>query len=155
MKSTAKASALMRDMADKLSVRLKYSHSNIDTVRPAIDANGWPMLFMSVAANEAEGAAVVAMRITAVNAVSKDVFGNDLIAFAPHILEVAYELGAAPGNFIPAHSDVFTVLWEAIRTGCHLQVKEVAAGTAVTEAAMNAATVITDLEELYWPTKGV
>lgn len=156
MKSTAKAEALMRDVADKLSVRYKYTNLNINTVRPAHDANGWPMLFLSVGANEAAGQAVIALRIRSQNAISKDVFGNDLIAFAPHDLELAYELSAAivPAPFA-SRSDLFTAMWESIRTGCHLKIKEIAQGTAVSEASMNAAAVSCDLDELYWPTKGV
>lgn len=153
MKSTAKAEALLRDVADKLKVRFAGS-ATIDTVRAARDAQGWPMLFLSDAGNEAAGQAVIALRIRAVDAVSKDVFGNDLVAFAPHKLEVAYELTAA-NNPIPTDVDLLTAEFEAIKTGVAIQLKELANGTAVTEANMNAAAVAVELDELYWPTKGV
>lgn len=153
MKSTAKAEALLRDVADKLKVRFAGS-ATIDTVRAARDAQGWPMLFLSDAGNEAAGQAVIALRIRAVDAVSKDVFGNDLVAFAPHKLEIAYELTAA-NNPIPTDVDLLTAEFEAIKTGVAIQLKELANGTAVTEANMNAATVAVELDELYWPTKGV
>lgn len=153
MKSTAKAEALMRDVADKLKVRYAGS-ATIDTVRAAKDANGWPMLFLSDGGVETAGAAVIALRIMAANAVSKDVFGNDLIAFAPHALEVAYELTAA-NNPIPTDADLLIAEYEAIKTGVKIQLKELANGTAVTEANMNAATASLELDELYWPTKGV
>jgi len=153
MKSTAKAEALLRDVADKLKVRFAGSAA-IDTVRAARDAQGWPMLFLSDAGNEAAGQAVIALRIRAVDAVSKDVFGNDLVAFAPHKLEVAYELTAA-NNPIPTDVDLLTAEFEAIKTGVAIQLKELANGTAVTEANMNAAAVAVELDELYWPTKGV
>ena len=153
MKSTAKAEALLRDVADKLKVRTAGS-ATIDTVRQAKDANGWPMLFLSKSGNEAAGQPVIALRIQAVNAVSKDVFGNDLIAFAPHALEVAYELTAAD-NPIPADADLLKAEFEAIKTGVKIQLKELANGTAVTEANMNAAAASLEIEDLYWPTKGV
>lgn len=153
MKSTAKAEALLRDVADKLKVRFAGS-ATIDTVRAARDAQGWPMLFLSDAGNEAAGQAVIALRIRAVDAVSKDVFGNDLVAFAPHKLEVAYEL-TATDNPIPTDKDLLTAEFEAIKTGVAIQLKELANGTAVTEANMNAAAVALELDELYWPTKGV
>jgi hypothetical protein len=153
MKSTAKAEALLRDVADKLKVRLAGS-ATIDTVRQAKDANGWPMLFLSNAGNEAAGQPVIAIRISAVNAVSKDVFGNDLIAFAPHALEFAYELTAAD-NAIPSDKDIFTAWYEAQKCGVKMQLKELANGTAVNEANINAAAVALELDELYWPTKGV
>jgi hypothetical protein len=94
------------------------------------------------------------LRCRAVNAVSKDVFGNDLIAFAPHKLEVAYELTAA-NNPIPTDVDLLIAEFEAIKTGVAIQLKEIANGTAVSEASMNAAAVAIELDELYWPTKGV
>jgi hypothetical protein len=112
------------------------------------------MLFLSDAGNEAAGQPVIALRISAVNAVSKDVFGNDLIAFAPHALEIAYELTASD-NPIPSDKDLLTAEYEAIKTGVKIQLKELANGTAVTEANINAAAVALELDELYWPTKGV
>lgn len=153
MKSLAKADALLRDVADKLKVRLAGS-ATIDTVRQARDAAGWPMLFLSDAGNEAAGQPVIALRIKAVDAVSKDVFGNDLVAFAPHKLEVAYELAAA-NNPIPTDVDILIAEFEAIKTGVAIQLKELANTTAVTAANMDAAAVAIELDELYWPTKGV
>lgn len=153
MKSLAKADALLRDVADKLKVRYAGS-ATIDTVRAARDANGWPMLFLSDAGNEAAGQAVIALRIKAVDAVSKDVFGNDLVAFAPHKLEIAYELAAA-NNPIAIDTDILIAEFEAIKTGVAIQLKELANGTAVTAANMDAATANIELDELYWPTKGV
>lgn len=153
MKSVAKAQALIRDMSDKLKVRYAGS-STIDTVRQTQDAQGWPMLFLSDAANEAAGQPVIAIRIRAVDAVSKDVFGNDLIAFAPHKLEVAYELTGA-NNPIPADVDLLIAEYESIKTGVAIQLKELANGTAVNEANIDAAAVAIELEDLYWPTKGV
>ena len=153
MKSTAKAEALLRDVADKLKVRYAGS-ATIDTVRAAKDANGWPMLFLSDAGNEAAGQPVIALRIKAVDAVSKDVFGNDLVAFAPHKLEVAYELAAA-NNPIPTDADILIAEYESIKTGVAIQLKELSNGTAVTAANMDAASPAIELDELYWPTKGV
>ncbi|NJO48109.1 MAG: hypothetical protein HC840_00170 [Leptolyngbyaceae cyanobacterium RM2_2_4] len=153
MKSLAKADALLRDVADKLKVRLAGS-ATIDTVRAARDAAGWPMLFLSDAGNEAAGQPVIALRIKAVDAVSKDVFGNDLVAFAPHKLEVAYEL-TATDNPIATDKDILIAEFEAIKTGVAIQLKELANGTAVTAVNMDAAAVAIELDELYWPTKGV
>lgn len=149
MKSTAKAQATLRDVADKLKVRFPTK-----TVREAKDAAGWPMLFISATGSEVAGQSNVALRMRAQDAVSKDVFGNDLVAFAPHALEVAYELTAGD-NPIVTDADLLTIEFEAIKTGVKIQLKEIANGTAVTEAAMNAATPSVELEDIYWPTKGV
>lgn len=154
MISTAKAQACMRDLADRLSKRIAGS-STIDTVRAANDANGWPMLFLSDAGNEAEAQPVIVLRMSAQDAVSKDVFGNALVAFAPHILEVAYENTATANKAFPAKTDVQLVEWEAFKIGARTQVKEIANGTAVSEASMNAASAALDMDELYWPGKGV
>lgn len=153
MKSLAKADALLRDVADKLKVRYAGS-ATIDTVRSARDAAGWPMLFLSDAGNEAAGQPVIALRIKAVDAVSKDVFGNDLVAFAPHKLEVAYENSAANNPF-PTNADLLIAEFEAIKTGVAIQLKEIATGTAVSATSMDAAAVTIEIDELYWPTKGV
>jgi hypothetical protein len=149
MKSTAKAEALLRDVADKLKKRFPSK-----TVRSARDSAGWPMLFISPAGNEAAGQEVIALRIKGQDAVSKDVFGNDLLSFAPHALEVAYELAAA-NNPIPTDADILVAEYEAIKTGVKIQLKELANGTAVTAANMDAAAVAVELEDLEWPTKGV
>src|SRR5688572_19588139 len=127
-KSTAKAEALSRDLADKLRVRLAGS-STIDTVREARDSNGWPMIFCSDGGTETAGAAVVAIRIAGVDAVSKDVFGNATTAYAPHTLELAWELTAA-NNPIPTDADIAKINFEATKTGVRQQLKEIANGTA-------------------------
>lgn len=149
MKSTAKAEALVRDLADKLRKRFPSK-----TVREARDAAGWPMIFMSNSGSEAAGQEVQAIRISAVDAVSKDVFGNALVAFAPHTLEHAWELTAA-NNPIPTDADIYTVTWEASKLGVKTQLKEIANGTAVSAASMDAASAAVELDDIYWPTKGV
>jgi len=156
MKSTAKAQALLRDVADKLKIRLPASASGLNTVRALNDANGWPMLIISHGGNEAAGQPVVGVRIQAVDAVSKDVFGNQLTAFAPHTLEIAYELGASGNATFVAHSDLLAVEFECINTGVKILLEELANGTAVNEADMNTAMASApQIENLYWPTKGV
>jgi hypothetical protein len=151
--STAKAVALSRDLADKLSKRFAGS-ATINTVRQAFDANGWPMLFLSSGGVETAGSAVILIRITGVDMVSKDIFGNSTTAYAPHTLEFNYELAAAD-NPIPTDGDLWTAAFEAIKVGCRTKFEENANGTAVTEANLATATVVADLEELYWPTKSV
>lgn len=151
--STAKAQACFRDLADRLSKRISASAS-INTVRAANDANGWPMLFLSVAGNEAEAQPVIVLRMSAVSAVSLDVFGNPLSAYAPHIIEVAYEMAAA-NKPEPSILDLQTVEYEAFKIGARTQVKQIANGTAVTETSMNAKAADLDVDDLYWPTKSV
>lgn len=148
MKSTAHAQAQSRELADKLAKRTGK------TVRQAVDANGWPMLFVSTAGNEAAGQPVVAMRISNVDAVSKDIFGNATSAYAPHNLEIAYELQASD-NPMPADVTLLACVFEATKTGIKIQVKEIANLTAVNEASMNAAAVAIEMDELYWPLKSI
>jgi hypothetical protein len=157
MKSTAKAQALLRDVADKLKVRYAPGAAGLNTVRQANDANGWPMLFLSHGGNEAAGQPVIGIRIQAVDAVSKDVFGNALIAFAPHTLEIAYELGASGNLTFVSHADLLIAEYESINTGVKILLEELANGTAVNEADMNTAMAAptAQIENLYWPTKGV
>jgi hypothetical protein len=153
MKSTAQAQAQARELAEKLAKRFAGS-STIDTVRVANDANGWPMIFCSDGGTETAGAALVVIRISNPDAVSKDIFGNATSAYTPHNLEFAYELTAA-NNPIPADTDLFKAFWEATKTGIKTQVKEIANGTAVDATSMDAKSADCELDELYWPLKSI
>jgi hypothetical protein len=88
-----------------------------------------------------------------IDAVSKDILGNDMKAYAPHICEVAYELDGTEAE--PSRLDISIVLWELSKTGVKTEVKEIADATAVTPAAVDAATAALELDDIYWPNKGV
>ena len=152
MQSNAKAIALIRDLADVLAKRYSGS-STIDTVRQAFDSNNWPYLVCSDGGVETAGSDVILIRISNVDAVSKDIFGNQTFAYAPHLLELAYELNGADSE--PSHADLLKAEFEAMLLGCRVQIKEIADGTPVTAANVSAASAIADLENLYWPTKSV
>jgi len=153
MKSTAKAQAQARETKEKLERRFKGS-ATIDTVRQANDAQGWPLLICSNGGAESAGQPVIAIRIKAQDAVSKDVFGNDLVAFAPHTIEVAYELDATEAE--PSRLDLAKVMQEVSKIGMKIDIKEIADGTAVSAASMDATAVALSLEvETQWPTKGI
>lgn len=131
MKSLAKADALARGLKERLQFR-GY------TVAESRDANGWPKLTLNT--NEAS------LKIVAADAVSKDVFGNDLVAFAPHRIEFA------------SRDDAMTTLKvaqiqnEIVKCGIEKQnVKTHATVLATAEAAAG-----TDINfDLQWPTKGI
>lgn len=153
MQSTAKAIALSRDLADVLRKRFAGGAA-IDTVREAFDSAGWPMIFLSDGGVETASNPVILIRIKGVDMGSKDVFGNATTAYAPHTLEFAYELAAA-NNPTPTDVNLFTAAFEAIKTGVRFQLKEIANATAVTQAAIDAKSADTDLEDINWPTKSV
>ena len=155
MQSTAKAVALVRDLADKLAKRFAPGASGLNSLRQAFDANGWPMVFISHNANESEGQPVILIRIKNVDMVSKDVFGNSTVAYAPHTLELAYELTSTANCPEVALADLAAAQFESIKTGVRYQEKAIANGTAVSEASINASSPIADHDELYWPTKSV
>jgi hypothetical protein len=156
MYSNAKSIALIRDLSDKLNERLKISGSSVNQAAPAFytDANGavWPYLLITENGVATEGSPVIYIEISNVDMISKDIFGNQTYAYAPHILQFAYELtsGGAP---IPAIADILACEFEAIKTGVRFQLKQIANGTAVTAASVNAASAAADLDELNWPTK--
>jgi hypothetical protein len=157
MESVAKAEALARRLQNDLTTRLTFLNAHnagLNFIRAANDANGWPMLFISNNGNEAEGQPVVLIRIMNVNMVSKDIFGNNTYAYAPHTLEFAYELGTASANTpIPTLADITTCEFEAINSGVAFLLKEVPNGTQVTEAEIDALAPTITLDNLYWPTK--
>jgi hypothetical protein len=143
-------------LKDRLEKRLEANAAlanRLDTVREAKDADGMPCLFLSNGANEAAGQPVVFLRIKQIGAVSKDVFGNDMNAYAPHVAEMAYELDSTEAE--PARRDLILIQQELAPAGVKLQVKEIADGTAVTIANVDAAAVAEEFDWLYWPTKGV
>lgn len=155
MQSNAKAIRLIQDIQDMLAVRLAPTSAGLNSIRQAFDANSWPYLVASHNGNEAAGQPVVLIRISNVDAISKDIFGNQTYAYAPHVLELAFELQATPniGNSFVAHADLATCEFEAIKSGVRYQQKELANGTAVTAANVSAASPVVDLDQLYWPTK--
>ena len=153
MKSTAKAEAWLRDLKERLEFRINGS-STIDTISESKDANGWPMLTLSDGGVVAAGNPVILLRIKAIDAISKDVFGNSLIAFTPHELEIAYELDGTEGE--PSRLDLAVVHIEAFQLGLKTLIKEVADATAVDETSLNATAVAKSLEySVIWPKKGM
>lgn len=158
MYSNAKAVALIRDLSDKLSKRLQLSGTSINSIRQAFsapDAAGgvWPYLVISENGNEAEGQPVLLIEIAGIDMVSKDIFGNDTDAYAPHKLLFGYELGAVGNETLVSHADLVTCEFESIKTGVAFSLIELPNGTAVTQANVAAATPVVTLDELYWPTK--
>jgi len=153
--NTAKAVASMRDLQDRLTIKLANAASGrLNTVRAQNDASGYPMLFLSVGGNESEGQPVIALRIEQIDAVSKDVLGNSMNAYNPHIMQIAYELDSTAQAKVKI-LDIEKVDSEIFRMGYRLQVLQITSGTAVTEAAMDAATPAEEYEaDLYWPRSG-
>ena len=128
-KSTAKAEALSRDLADRLAQR---GH----TVAQSKNAEGYPRLVLDTDQASIE--------IVQEDAVSKDVFGNDLLAFAPHRLTLAIDEDI---------SEAFRaeLMIEIVKMGVNKLILKAAADLATAEAA--AGTVIE--QTVRWPTKGV
>lgn len=150
MKSTAKAFAQARQLKDALSLRLKLSAS-INSVREDKNAAGEPVLILSKNGNEAAGQAVVGICIRPANAVSKDVFGRELFAYTPHIIEIATEEDAPV-----THLDLLAIQLELAKVGMKESVKVIAEGTAVTAATIAAASEVASFEyEVQWPAKGI
>jgi hypothetical protein len=131
------AIGVARDLADDFKMRLSNG-AGLNTVRQTQDAAGWPMIFLSNNANEAEGQSVVALRIKNIDVGATDIFGNATLPFTPHQCEIAYEL-AGGGAPIPSTADYSIVLYQVTRTGVIVINEPIANGTAVTEASMNAA----------------
>jgi hypothetical protein len=153
MQSIHKSAATMRDL--KAALDLRFSNgAGINSSRLAADAQSWPMLFLSVAGNEAAGQPCIAIRIKGLVRPNPDIFQQTQWAYAPHTLEIAFEkdVNSKPS---PALADLLSVMFECTKTGITILDKEIANGTAVSEASMNAAVVAVELNDLYWPNKGV
>jgi len=130
-KSTAKSESLLRDLKDRLELR-GYS------VSESKDANGWPKL--NINSDEAS------IRMESEDAVSKDIFGNDLKAFAPHFIDFASRADAI-GVLQAAE-----IMTELAKTGIEKVIVKTHATVLATAEAAAGDEVIYDVR---WPTKGI
>lgn len=154
MYSNAKAIRLVQDIVDLLNVRLGPNNAGLNTISQGfyVDANGasWPYALLSHGGNVAADQPVVYIQIANVDMVSKDIFGNQTYAYAPHILQLGYDPAATSPV---ALADLLACEFESIKSGVRLQVKTVTAHAAVNAANVNAAAAAADIDQLYWPTK--
>ena len=151
--SPQKLQAIARDLGNRLALRFQ-NNTGVNTVRYASDANGAPLLFFSHNGNEAEGQPVILVYLQQIPMVSNDIFGNPELAYTPSLSQLCYELNSA-GAPIPTQSDLTTVEWELIPYGMRQQLIQIANGTAVTATSAEGTAPTVDLDNLYWPTKGV
>jgi hypothetical protein len=131
MKSLAKADALARGLKERLQFR-GYS------VAESRDAEGWPKLTLNT--NEAS------LKIVAADAVSKDIFGNSLVAFAPHKVEFASRDDAM------STLKVAQIQTELVKCGIEKQIVKTHATVLATAEAAAGTEINFDVQ---WPTKGV
>lgn len=144
VKNLAKVDSLARLLKDKLEPQLKGS-STIDQVEIIRDAEGYPVLRLTDGGALAAGQPVIWIQLKQKNFGALDVFGNASMPFAPHKCVLAYELQAA-NNPLPINKDLALALWELSKVGIHTEVKELASGTQVTEANVDAAAVAFELK---------
>lgn len=128
-KSTAKAEAIARDLKDRLEQRGL-------AVAEAKTAGGWPRLVIDTDQASIE--------IEAADAVSKDVFGNDLVAFAPHEARLA-------SVDAQSKADLAQITLELAKTGIDKTLLSTGANLSTAEGA----TADEIQWDVRWPTKGV
>jgi len=158
------AVGVARDLADRLNLRLNNQTAStaLNFVRQTQDENGYPIIIVSHGGNEAEGQPVIWIRITNLfeypvtgDGHPVDVFGNATLPFTPTICQIASELNTlSPAAPFPSGSDYSTCFFEIARTGTVVQQYAIANGTAVTEAAVNAASPVLQLKDIDWGFKG-
>lgn len=151
--SNQKLQAIARDLGNRLAVRLA-SGAGVNSVSYASDDQGGQLIYISANGNVAEGQPVILVYLQQIPMVSSDIFGNSELAYCPSLSQIAYELNAA-GAPIPSQADLDTVKWELFPFGMRYQQLPIAHGTAVSQASAAAATPSLDIDQLYWPTKGV
>lgn len=130
MLSTAKSEAVARDLKEALEKRgFSVEESQIAKGKAlSIDSDK------------------MTIRIQAKDAVSKDVFGNDLDAFTPHVVKLAIDNDGGA-----THVQVAKVMMELVKHGFALKIGE-GASKAAAEAAADAAEE--ERHSAQWPTKG-
>jgi hypothetical protein len=128
MLSTAKAEAVSRDL------------------KQALEKRGFSVVESQIAKGKQLAVdSGISIRIVAKDAVSKDVFGNDLDAFTPHVCKLAID------NVVASHSDVAKVMIDLGKIGFAIQIGE-AATLAAAETASDSAEE--QRHNQMWPTKG-
>ena len=131
MKSTAKSIAWARDLKEKLEFR---GFSIVESK----DAEGFPILTLNT--DEAS------LKIVSYDAISKDVFGNDLTSFSPHSIDFASRDDAMDSL------KVSKILIEVNKLGIEKTiVKTHATVLATAEASVGEALVF----DITWPSKGM
>jgi hypothetical protein len=85
------------------------------------------------------------IRIEAQDAVSKDIFGNDLDAFTPHDAKLAIN------NATASHSDIAKIMIDLAKIGFDLKIADDATLGAAETAADSAEA---NRNNIMWPTKG-
>lgn len=132
MKSTAKAEAIARDLKERLEFRGF-------AVTESKDAEGFPKLTLDADAS---------IDIQGADAVSKDVFGNDLKSFAPHFCRLSVD-DATVGA-----TRMAKIMADLVKIGIDKILVKEATGLATAEAvADSAAEVIAS--DVLWPSKGI
>ena len=128
MKSIAMSEASFRDLKDRLEQR-GFS------VEESKDGNGWPKL--TIDTDQAS------LRMESADAVSKDVFGNDLKAFAPHYLEFAVVDAVSKQDYSKIFLEVqkMGVDKTIVKSGANIAAAEADAGEEI-------------IFDVRWPTKG-
>ena len=156
------AVGIARDLADRLNLRLdnQTGGSALNFVRQTQDEFGYPILVVSHAGVETESNPVIWIRLTnlfensaGANGAPIDIFGNPTLPFTPTVCQFAYELNGA-GAPIPSTQDYSTCFAEIAKVNPVIQQYAIANGTAVTEAAVNAASPVQTIKDIDWAFKG-
>ena len=146
LKSTKVAEEKARVLVDQLGFRIKdlVSFNQIDESR---DANGWPILTLTLAGAIGAGDDAIKIQIESVDGVSPDVFGNARKAYTGHIVTILSEATIVSA---PEYAVIFG---EVAKQGMRVQLRETAAATPIDDAALKTATIVADLDNILWPTK--
>lgn len=128
-KSTAKAESLARDLKDRLKLR-------DFVVAESKDSEGYPRLVLDTDQASIE--------IKQADAVSKDILGLDLKAFAPHELTLAMDDAVTK-------QEQAKIMLEVIKMGVDKLIVKSGADLATAEASAGEEII----QDVRWPSKGV
>jgi hypothetical protein len=129
MLSTAKAEAVARDLGEQLKLR------GFEVLEQALPKGKK----LTLNSNQ------LSIRIEAKDAVSKDIFGNDLDAFTPHDVKVAINTAAA------SHKNAAIAVMALSKVGFDLKIGE---GNSLANAEAAADNADVTRNAVKWPTRG-
>lgn len=146
MFSSAKSIATMRMIKDRINFR--FADQSLSCAE-SFDSEGYPCLLLSDG-SAATTEKVILIRCKQEMSNSVDIFGNANKAYAPHVLQVAYEDASAL-----IASDWAKLVLEISKVGMKMEIYKATAGAIPALTDFVAGKLESSLEfDVLWPTKG-
>ena len=160
--ATKKALSLARVMVDNLTLRLGALSTPL-FVAQSTDASGNPLLGIGPTATEAAGVLAgtgtaghqdAVIKIVPWPSIGSDSLGNAQNSYSPHKIQIVTEASATSGVDVMTEVNKLSLLGEALRTGCTVELYQTANLTAPSPSGIVAANLVATYDMLNNPGTG-